>query len=121
MDKIYERWHRMLDRCYNNKSRDYPNYGGRGITVCIEWKYSFEAFYNSMGDDPPTEKHSIDRINNDGNYEPSNCRWATHTEQMKNRRKFKMSAEIIKAREEMGWYRGVNNYYVRKSKCITKN
>ena len=72
----------MIDRCRNDRS---GNYGKRGIKVCDKWLQSFENFYKDMGE-PPTNKHSIDRINVNGNYEPSNCRWATRTVQARNTR-----------------------------------
>jgi hypothetical protein len=84
----YTIWTKIKDRCLNQKSAGYPGYGGRGITVCEEWQDSFEAFFAHAG--PRTsKKHSIDRINNDGNYEPGNVRWATASEQATNRRKRK--------------------------------
>jgi hypothetical protein len=69
--------------CLRNKSNDYENYGGRGIAICSEW-LNFEGFYKDMGEKPKGK--SIDRINNEGNYEPSNCRWATPKEQRNNQR-----------------------------------
>src|ERR1700743_1747919 len=81
----YRVWAEMIQRCTNPKSRVFRHYGGRGIRVCESWRTSFEAFYRDMGS-RPTDKHSIDRINNDGNYEPSNCRWATQSQQLYNRR-----------------------------------
>jgi hypothetical protein len=81
--QIYYVWKSMKDRCFRQKCKDYPYYGGRGITVCDRW-LKFENFLADMGERP--DGTSIDRIDNDGNYEPSNCRWATWSEQMKNKR-----------------------------------
>lgn len=79
-------WKTMKARCRNPKNLEFKNYGGRGIKVCDRWLNSFEAFLGDMGR-RPTPAHSIDRINNDGNYEPGNCRWATWKQQAANRRK----------------------------------
>lgn len=81
----YRTWRHMLNRCYNPSTERYSTYGGRGIEVCQRWRYSFSNFYEDMGL-RPTANHSIDRINNNGNYEPLNCKWSVPKEQSLNRR-----------------------------------
>lgn len=81
----------MRRRCLNPNYKDYKGYGGRGITVCEEWKNSFQAYYDYVSKLPHygEKGYSLDRIDNDGNYEPGNVRWATAKEQANNRRKRK--------------------------------
>ena len=81
---IYQTWVQMRRRCSNARHPQYPKYGGRGISVCDRWN-DFENFLSDMGP-KPSPRHSIDRINNDGDYEPSNCRWASAYVQTNNRR-----------------------------------
>lgn len=80
----YRAWYHMKARCENIKDKDYKHYGGRGITICEEWGL-YENFLMDMGRRP--YKTSLDRIDNNGNYEPKNCRWATQSQQVLNRRK----------------------------------
>lgn len=76
----------MKRRCEPSNLKSAPYYSDRGIVVCERWASSFEAFLEDMGR-KPSPQHSLDRIDNDGNYEPGNCRWATWSEQMRNRRR----------------------------------
>jgi hypothetical protein len=80
---IYRLWKSMKNRCFNVNNKSYLDYGGRGITVCERW-LKFENFFADMGERP--QGKSLDRINNNGGYEPSNCRWATSKQQVHNRR-----------------------------------
>ena len=86
--KEYHAWCNMISRCCNANSPKYKNWGGRGITVCPEWRTSFQAFYEYISKLPHfrEEGRTLDRINNEGNYEPGNVRWATIHEQNMNRR-----------------------------------
>lgn len=79
----YRAWSHVKNRCLNTNDPNYQRYGGRGISVCERWLQSFPNFLADMGR-KPTPAHSIDRIDNDGNYEPGNCRWATKAQQSAN-------------------------------------
>lgn len=81
----YRAWYNMKSRCYTAKLPAYKNYGGRGIRVCDEWLHDFPQFLKDVGK-RPSPKHSLDRINVNGNYEPSNCRWVTKDIQIRNTR-----------------------------------
>lgn len=84
--RIYKIWVDMKRRCYNSNKIGYCNYGERGIIICDQWKNNFLSFYNWSMQNGYKDDLSIDRINNDGNYEPSNCRWADRTTQNNNSR-----------------------------------
>jgi hypothetical protein len=82
----YYAYHNMKTRCYNVRDKSYKYYGARGIKICDRWLQSFKNFLDDIGHKPGPE-YSLDRKNNDGNYEPKNCRWATAKEQSRNTRR----------------------------------
>lgn len=101
----YSVWKGMKNRCGNPNVERFSRYGGRGIIVCDRWKNSFPAFYKDMGK-RPTLKHQIDRINNDGNYEPGNCQWITIVEN--NRKRDFSRLDLQKASEIRFIYKAGN-------------
>ena len=99
--RLYRIWVNIKTRCYNAKIPNYNDYGGRGITVCDEWKNDFTTFYNWAMSNGYSDDLTIDRINNDGNYEPSNCRWVDVITQANNKRnniKVNLNGEIVSLR-----------------------
>ena len=103
----YNSWRGMRNRCYQLSGKEFSSYGGRGIKVCARWLKSFQYFLDDMGE-RPTPKHQIDRIDNNGDYDPSNCRWVTCAENQKNKSNNKLN--WIKVREIRAKYLIENNY-----------
>lgn len=120
--RIYRIWGAMKQRCYNRNHSHYDNYGRRGISVCDEWKADFEAFYQWAIASGYKGNLTIDRIDNNGNYEPSNCRWISEFEQQQNRtnthivnyngqkftlsqlaREYKIKPNVLERRIKSGW------------------
>lgn len=102
----YRVWSNMIQRCHNTKAPGFKDYGGRGISVCAAWRNSFWKFLRDVGERPFPEAQ-LDRRDNNGNYEPDNCRWVTPTENMRNRRGVKLNTEAAKV---IRWFgrRGVS-------------
>ena len=125
----YVAWRHMRTRCGNLKCADYPDYGGRGIKVCERWLHSFENFLADMGR-KPSPRHSIDRIDVNGNYEPGNVRWSTETQQARNKRNSKLNAEKVAeiralaetgiTRRELAKRYGVNGSMISKI-CLNQS
>ena len=110
----YHIWASMKARCFNEKSKYYHHYGGRGITVCDSWIDSFEQFFNDMGA-RPSMRHSLDRINVDGDYKASNCRWATTVQQANNTRsnRYLTYQGVTKTIAEWGRQLGINRHTIQ--------
>jgi hypothetical protein len=112
----YRIWAHMIARCYGKQV--HPRYGGRGITVCERWRYSFPNFIADMGP-RPTTKHSLDRINNDGNYEPGNCRWATDIEQARNKSTYIGGGQQVNILVDDETYESLQAYAKRHEVTVT--
>lgn len=96
--RTYRSWDSMKQRCLNSNDPSYPRYGGRGIEICSQW-LTFIGFYADMGERP--EGLTLDRIDNDGNYEPGNCRWATAKEQRANQRSISTKGAAYNRRKKV--------------------
>lgn len=88
-------WREMVSRCHNRKNKDYKNYGDRGVSVCEEWRDNFESFYNWALKNGYKGGLTIDRRNNNGNYEPANCRFITKAENSRNKRGIKLNWDLV--------------------------
>lgn len=119
----YRTWSLMKSRCHNPDDKAYFRYGARGIKVCTRWRADFSAFYSDVGP-RPSVGHSIDRIDNDGDYEPGNCRWATKKEQANNRRTsakatlFGKTQTLAQWAKELGIGQSTLSWRVRNNKPL---
>lgn len=109
---IYKIWNGIVERCENTKHPAFATYGGRGIRICEQWRHDFAAFLAHVGP-RPSPKHSIDRINGNGNYEPGNVRWATSKEQNNNRRDVRLFAFEGQTASIAEWARRIGGCYQR--------
>lgn len=116
--RLYTIWINMNSRCSNKNNPNYKNYGGRGISVCDEWKSDFLSFYNWANENGYSKDLSIDRIDNNGVYDPNNCRWATYKTQANNSRQCKFVTIDGETKNIVGWleYYGIPKhvYYSKK-------
>ena len=118
--RLYTEWLCMKHRCYNQKNKSFVYYGGRGITVCDEWKNDFQAFYDWAMQNGYTDNLTIDRKDVNGNYEPSNCRWITTQEQMNNKRNNHLLTYNGKIQTMKQWSNETGiSYYVIRSRINT--
>lgn len=109
--RLYTIWEGIKQRCYNEHSINYNNYGGRGIKVCDEWSNSFESFYNWAIQNGYEESLTIDRINNEDGYNPNNCRWVSNLEQQNNRRNNIQISHFNKTQSLSKWAKELNIPY----------
>lgn len=116
--KEYLAWLSMKNRCLNDSHQNYKNYGGRGIKVCDKWRNDFDAFLKDMGE-APSKKHSIDRIDVNGNYEPKNCKWSTPGEQARNKRLANNSLRLRYGKHhfEIPWYQFLGSSSFKRLKA----
>lgn len=113
----YRIWAHIKGRCNNPKTKCWKNYGGRGITICDRWLNNFDNFLEDMGK-RPTPDHQIDRINNNGNYEPSNCRWVSQLQNARNKRVTLTEHQVKEIRKHL--YMGLQNLEVESITGVSR-
>ena len=106
--KLYSIWEAMVQRCSNENNKVFKHYGKRGVNICTDWRINFMSFYNWSIDNGYKKGLTIDRINNDGNYEPNNCRWVKQSIQIRNTRRVRITN--ISGYRGVGFYKKTNRF-----------
>ena len=119
-ERLYNTWNRMIHRCYDVSNHKYPSYGGRGILVCEDWRNNYDSFYKWALENGYCFGLWIERIDNNGNYCPENCKWATRTEQMRNTRRTHLIDYNGTRKSLAEWCEILNLYYPTINSRINK-
>jgi len=117
--RLYEIWKNMKQRCYHSNNQAYKDYGGRDVRICDEWKGGFVTFKKWALSNGYRDNLTIDRINNNGNYKPSNCKWSTMTEQNRNRRNTKLNIKKANQIRSLYFIKGIERELLAKKFSVS--